>query len=118
MRLVDRDRLEAYLAEREAAAPRGIAPRARGAVAPLSAAQQQIWLHAQLAPELPLYNEPFTIRRRGPLDVAALEAALAEIVRRHEAWRTTVQLDGGQPVQVVQPTAAIALPVVDLTAMP
>ena len=118
MRLVDRDRLEAYLAAREAVAPRGITPRPRAARAPLSAAQQQIWLHAHLAPELPLYNEPFTIRRRGPLDVAALEAALAEIVRRHEAWRTTIQVDGGQPVQVVQPATAVPLPVVDLTAMP
>ena len=88
MRLVDRDRLEAYLAEREAAAPQAIVPRARGPVAPLSFAQQQVWLHAQLAPELPLYNEPLTIRRRGPLDVAALEAALTELVGRHEAWRT------------------------------
>jgi aspartate racemase len=118
MKLIDHDRLEAYLAAREAVAPRGITPRERGARVPLSAAQQQIWLHAHLAPELPLYNEPFTIRRRGHLDVAALEAALAEIVRRHEAWRTTIQVDGGQPVQVVQPATAVPLPVVDLTAMP
>jgi amino acid adenylation domain-containing protein len=117
MRLVDRDRLEAYLAEREAAAPRGIAPRARGAVAPLSFAQQQVWLHAQLAPELPLYNEPLTIRRRGPLDVAALEAALAALVARHEAWRTTFTVDDGAPVQVVQPPFKVKLPVEDLTAL-
>ena len=118
MKLIDHERVEAYLAEREAVAPRGITPRPRGARAPLSAAQQQIWLHAHLAPELPLYNEPFTIRRRGSLDVAALEAALGEIVRRHEAWRTTVQVDGSHPVQVVQPAAAIHLPVVDLSGMP
>src|SRR5258705_11042602 len=110
MRLVDRDRLEAYLAERDATAPRPIAPRPRGAPAPLSFAQQQVWLHAQLAPGLPLYNEPLTIRRRGPLDVSALEAALTEIVRRHEAWRTTFTLEGGAPVQTGQPPFATTLP--------
>ena len=117
MGLVDRDRLEAYLAERDAAAPGTIAARPRGAVAPLSFAQQQVWLHAQLAPELPLYNEPLTIRRRGPLDVAALEAALTEIVRRHEAWRTTFTVERGVPVQVVQPPFPVKLPVEDLTAL-
>ena len=118
MRLIDRDRLEAYLADRDAAAPRGIAPRPPGAPAPLSAAQQQIWLHAHLAPELPLYNEPFTIRRRGPLDTGALQTALSEIVRRHEAWRTSIQVEAGGPVQTVQPPFTVALPVVDLTALP
>jgi len=117
MRLVDRDRLEAYLAERDAIAPRTVTPRPRGVTAPLSFAQQQVWLHAQLAPDLPLYNEPLTIRRRGPLDVAALEAALAELVRRHEAWRTTFALERGAPVQVVNPPFAVRLPVEDLTAM-
>src|SRR6267142_4064526 len=117
MRLVDRDRLEAYLAERDATAPRTVTPRPRGATAPLSFAQQQIWLHAQLAPELPLCNEPLTIRRGGPLDVVALEAALAELVRRHEAWRTTFALEHGAPVQVVNPPFAVKLPVEDLTAV-
>src|SRR5207237_408447 len=111
------DRARAYLAERDAAAPGTIAARPRGAVAPLSFAQQQVWLHAQLAPELPLYNEPLTIRRRGPLDVAALEAALTEIVRRHEAWRTTFTVERGVPVQVVQPPFPVKLPVEDLTAL-
>jgi amino acid adenylation domain-containing protein len=118
MSVIERERLEAYLAQREAAGPRGITPRAPGADAPLSFAQQQIWLHAQLAPELPLYNEPFTIRRLGPLDVAALEAALSEIVRRHEAWRTTVRADGGQPIQVIHAPSPIRLPLVDLTGTP
>ena len=36
-----------------------------------------------------LYNEPLTVRHHGPLDVRVLEQALSEIVRRHEAWRTT-----------------------------
>jgi amino acid adenylation domain-containing protein len=91
---------------------------AHGDKAPLSFAQQQIWLHAQLVPELPLYNEPVTISRRGPLDVPALERALTEIVRRHETWRTVFSVEDGEPVQVIQPIAPVHLPLVDLSSMP
>jgi surfactin family lipopeptide synthetase A len=108
--------LEQYLQQRSekpgvaAAIPR----RNPGAVIPLTSAQQQVWLHAQLAPELPLYNEPFTVHRHGPLDLSALERSLNEIIRRHEAWRTTFVVVDGQPVQVVHPPFAIDLPFHDL----
>src|SRR5208282_4407889 len=88
------------------------------AVIPLTFAQQQVWLHAQLAPELPLYNEPFTVHRKGRLDVTALERSFTEIIRRHEAWRTTFAIVDGQPMQVVHPSFEIKLPVVDLRNLP
>ncbi len=81
---------------------------------PLSCAQEQIWLHTQLAPDVPMYNEAVVIDRKGPLDVAAMEKSLSEIIRRHEAWRTNFELVDGQPVQLVREAEAIALPVVDL----
>src|SRR5581483_12479277 len=37
-----------------------------------------------------------------------------ELLRRHESLRTTFQLDNDQPVQVIHPTGAFHLPVVDL----
>ena len=49
-----------------------IARRGPGIAAPLSFGQEQIWIHAQLAADLPIYNEPLTIRRTGPLELAAL----------------------------------------------
>ncbi len=95
-----------------------IRPAVKGNAFPLSFAQQQIWLHAQLVPSLPIYNEPVTLRRHGTLDVTALGRALSEIVRRHQAWRTTfVPLDG-EPVQVVQPAVAVQMPQVDLSHLP
>jgi amino acid adenylation domain-containing protein len=96
---------------------RGI-PRLAGNLAPLSFAQQQIWLHAQLVPDIPIYNEPVTIRRDGPLDVAVLERALTEIVRRHQAWRTTFTVVEGEPVQRILPAAPVQLRVVDLSRLP
>ncbi|HEV2714709.1 MAG TPA: cytochrome P450, partial [Terriglobales bacterium] len=80
--------------------------------APLSFAQEQIWLHCQFAKDL--YNESVTVYRRGPLDVTALQRSLGEVIRRHEAWRTTFKVIEGQPVQVVRPAYEPNLEVVDL----
>src|ERR1700681_158714 len=76
--------------------------RQPGERVPLSHAQEQVWVHARLAPELPLYNEPVTIHYSGILDVSALERAFNEILRRHEAWRTRFVVADGQPFQEVQ----------------
>ena len=95
-----------------------IRPSVNGQPAPLSFAQQQIWLHAQMVPGLPIYNEPVTLRPRGAVDVPTLGRALTEIVRRHQAWRTNFALVDGEPVQVVQPVAPVLLPQVDLSNLP
>ena len=97
-----------------------ITPRPRGNTAPLSLAQEQVWLHGQMAPPgVPVYNETLTIRRSGSLNLAALERTFAETIRRHEIWRTTFELRDGQPVQVVHPAeAAFKLPLVDLRDIP
>src|SRR5271168_5139326 len=112
--------LEQYLQQRShtTSAVDVIPRRPPGVSIPLTLAQKQVWLHAQLAPDLPLYNEPFTIHRKGPLDALALERSLNEIIRRHEAWRTTFAIVDGEPVQVVHPPFEIKLPVVDLRYLP
>nr|QEO74241.1 condensation domain-containing protein [uncultured bacterium] len=53
----------------------------------------------------------------GPLDVAALERAVKEVVRRHEVLRTTFRAVDGMPVQVVAPSAEVPFEVVDLRAL-
>jgi condensation domain-containing protein len=85
---------------RSAAAPeRTVSRRPPGAVVPVSFGQEQIWLHSQLAPEVPLYTESLTIRRNGPLDPEALLASFREVVRRHTIWRTTFMWSEGQLIQ-------------------
>src|SRR5205807_1758056 len=96
----------------------GIPRRANRATAPLSFAQQQIWLHAQLAPDVPLYNEPFTIRYRGALEPAALTRALSDLIARHEAWRTVFAIEDGRAVQRVLPSSAVDVPFTDLRHLP
>ncbi len=94
--------------------------RASGSSAPLSFEQQQLWLLAQLIPDVPVYNEAVTVRVRlpGPLNVVALEQSLNEIIRRHEAWRTSFPIVNGQPVQMISPPSPLALPLVDLSHLP
>jgi surfactin family lipopeptide synthetase A len=94
--------------------------RARETPALLSLPQEQVWRLDQTAGKLaPLHNESITIHRHGLCDIAALEASLAEIVRRHEIWRTTFDVLAGQPVQIVHDApATFKLPVTDLRSLP
>jgi hypothetical protein len=93
--------------------------RAREIPAPLSLAQEQVWRLDQTAGKLaPLHNESITIHRRGPCDPALLQRSLAEIIRRHEIWRTTFETVGGRPIQIVHPApAGFKLPVADLRTL-
>jgi amino acid adenylation domain-containing protein len=101
-----------------ATAPEPIAPRDPIRAVPLTAEQSQLWLHAQMAPDMPLYNESITIHRLGRYDHAALERALSEIVRRHAIWRTAfVEVDGDLVQQVAAPFA-VTLPLIDISHLP
>ncbi len=95
-----------------------IRPRPAGAgPLPLSCSQRQLWFLDQLAPGNPFYNNPAALRLRGPVDVGALAAALAEVVRRHEALRTVFESADGEPSQVVRPPGPVPFPVTDLSAL-
>src|SRR5262249_33538326 len=94
-------------------------PRRKGSgPAPLSFAQQQLWLIHQMAPDSPAYNLPRAVRLTGLLDLQALRQSLNEIVRRHESLRTTFAMQDDQPVQVISSTSSLAIPVLDLEALP
>jgi amino acid adenylation domain-containing protein len=82
---------------------------------PLSFAQQRLWFLNQLEPSLLAYNISKAIRLTGQLNVAALEQAFNEIVRRHEVLRSTFHTVEGRPILVIAPSFTSGLPVVDLT---
>ena len=82
--------------------------------APLSFAQQRLWFLDQYEPENILYNIPAAIRLHGALDVTALERSLNEILKRHEALRTTFAVVDDGPVQVVHEARDFSLTVVEL----
>lgn len=70
---------------------------------PLSFAQRRLWFLHQLEPNNPVHNLGAAVRLQGRLDVPALDAALREIVRRHEVLRTGYLAAGAEPAQVVMP---------------
>ncbi|HEV2727439.1 MAG TPA: condensation domain-containing protein, partial [Solirubrobacterales bacterium] len=75
-----------------------VSARRGGGPVPLSFAQQRLWLLDQLEPGKALYNVPVAVRLRGELRVGAMQAALSEVVRRHEVLRTTFATVEGSPV--------------------
>ncbi|MCP3105513.1 amino acid adenylation domain-containing protein, partial [Myxococcus sp. K15C18031901] len=85
---------------------------------PLSFAQQRLWFLDRLEPGSALYNIPLAVRLEGALDEAALEKSLGEVVRRHEALRTSFEEVEGQPVQRIHPARAFELRVEDLREVP
>jgi amino acid adenylation domain-containing protein len=94
-----------------------IVPLADGRAPRLSFGQEGLWFLDRLRPGLAFYNIPEALRLSGPLDGAALERALGEIVRRHHALRTVFPERDGAPVQVVAPFGGFALPVEDLSLL-
>lgn len=107
--------LRSILAGRQVADPPTRPRRDRG---PATFAQEQLWFLDQLLPGTPNYNVPFAFTLDGPLDVAALEGALGELARRHDALRTVLRPEPGGLTQQVHPEAEIGLPVRDLSSAP
>ncbi|MGY5311001.1 amino acid adenylation domain-containing protein, partial [Nocardia gipuzkoensis] len=83
---------------------------------PLSPAQQRMWFLNRFDQSATAYNIPVALRLSGRLDVPALQAAVGDVVARHEALRTRYPQLDGEPVQLVEPAAeaAAALRPIDL----
>ncbi|MEG3162875.1 condensation domain-containing protein, partial [Sphingomonas sp. LB2R24] len=103
--------------------------RAAGTIAPpidvaqrpstllLSYAQERLWFLEELGHAGAAYNMPLSLRLTGVLDTDALEASLAELVRRHESLRTGFGSETGKPFQCIAPAVEMPLAVVDLTLL-
>ncbi|HYO58089.1 non-ribosomal peptide synthetase [Archangium sp.] len=101
---------------RRSEGPPAIARVPRDRPLPLSFSQQRLWYLDQLEPGNVAYNNPSALRLRGRLDAAALERALNEVVRRHEALRTTFALEDSGPVQRIAESLSVPLQVTRLEA--
>ncbi|HEX8354146.1 MAG TPA: amino acid adenylation domain-containing protein, partial [Pyrinomonadaceae bacterium] len=102
----------------DAADPREVITRRReSGPFPLSFAQQRLWFLNVMEPNSP-YIIAANFQLTGRLDAWALEQTLNEIVRRHEALRTSFAAVEGQPAQVITPDVTLAMPVHDLSGLP
>ncbi|MFD8396077.1 condensation domain-containing protein [Streptomyces sp. NPDC059680] len=76
--------------------------------------QEGIWLAQRLDPEHARYHVPLSWAVDGPIDVAALRAALAHLIARHELLRSGFVEQDGRPHLEVMPPWTPDLDEVDL----
>jgi amino acid adenylation domain-containing protein len=112
------ERIEEVYRKEQRLSVRPMSPVSREKHLLLSYAQQRLWFLDQYEPNSSVYNIPSALRLRGPLDVAALEQSLNQIISRHESLRTTFSMVDGEPVQVIAASVNLSLPVVDLRGYP
>ncbi|WP_410874025.1 amino acid adenylation domain-containing protein [Nocardia sp. A7] len=84
---------------------------------PLSLAQQRMWVVNQLDPTSGSYNIPFAIRLSGDLDVAALDAAVTDVLGRHESLRTYFPVAGGAEAAADDTAVADGMPVQEIRSV-
>ncbi len=85
--------------------------------APLSSAQARLWFLNQLDPRsVAAYNIVAAVRIRGPLQPAALRAAVQALAARHETLRTSFAAVAGKPEQRIAASVDVPFVEVDLAA--
>ncbi|MBF6331068.1 non-ribosomal peptide synthase/polyketide synthase [Nocardia transvalensis] len=89
------------LADSALATRPALTPQPRTGPAPLSYAQRRLWFLQRLEGNHTAYNEPYALRLHGKIDAAALAAALADVIARHESLRTVFPEHDGRPRQQV-----------------
>ncbi|WP_326768770.1 condensation domain-containing protein [Streptomyces sp. NBC_01591] len=85
---------------------------AAAALVPLAPTQRRMWVSEQLRPGRTEYNVVDLWAIDGPLDMTALEAAVSDVLQRHEALRTTFHLIDGEPMQRIHAVSAVGLEVI------
>ncbi|MEU1215511.1 amino acid adenylation domain-containing protein, partial [Streptomyces sp. NPDC005790] len=83
----------------------GVTRRERPEVVPLSYAQRRLWFLHKLEGPGATYNIPLALEIEGRLDVEVLEAAVNDVVARHEPLRTVIGEREGDPEQVIREPA-------------
>ena len=95
-----------HLTGRAAARPPLVKHESREPV-PQSPAQRRLWFFEQLQSGTANYHIPLAYSVRGPLDVAALQDALVDLMDRHESLRTIFPVTAGVATQRVLPAASV-----------
>jgi amino acid adenylation domain-containing protein len=88
-----------------------------GGPLPLTESQMEIWLAAQMSDEASCaFNESVSMRMSGRLNAAALQAAMTQVVARHDALRAQFS-PTGEEMRIAAP-GTFDYPTTDLSAQP
>ncbi|MFB9329944.1 amino acid adenylation domain-containing protein [Paenibacillus aurantiacus] len=76
---------------------------------PSTSAQKRLYVLSRLDGAATSYNIPMALRINGPLERERLEYAFGELIRRHEALRTSFDTVQGELVQRIEPEARLVI---------
>ncbi|TCP59053.1 amino acid adenylation domain-containing protein [Tumebacillus sp. BK434] len=93
-------------------------PRRPPGESPLSYSQERIWVIEQMEPDAAAYNVPFVVSITGVLDYDLLSKSINEVVRRHEALRTSFQETDGTPTLFIHDELDIPIEIFDIRHVP
>ncbi len=82
---------------------------------PLSFHQEMVWDFERKYPGTARFNGCLTFRITGDLDLAALQFAVDEMLRRHEVLRTSYDVRDGKSVAIIQPQRPVPIVIEDLS---
>jgi amino acid adenylation domain-containing protein len=85
---------------------------------PCSFAQERIWEFTSRRGTPSSYAMAYVTGLHGPIDVAAMRAALSHVAGQHEPLRTSFIERDGVPLQVVRPREETEVPLDDVSAEP
>jgi len=108
-------KMKAAAAKKSRADKFKIPPRRGSGPWPASEDQTALWFFHQMDPKTYAYNNGTGVRIKGPVDLEVLGLAVNELLRRHEALRTTLYAVGDDLFQKVTPHLEIDLPLTDIS---
>lgn len=76
-------------------------------VFPVTYEQEAMWIHDRMDPDPSIYLESWVCRLRGSVDPSAVEWAVTQILGRHQALRSSIDLHADRIVQIVHDDAAV-----------
>jgi hypothetical protein len=90
-----------YMANSEENKYKSIKPTVKKKYYELSAAQGRLYIVQQLRPESTSYNIPDMVYLDKSTDIAGVERAFRELIKRHESFRTSFKMVEGKPAQEI-----------------
>ncbi|WP_371859710.1 SDR family NAD(P)-dependent oxidoreductase [Tengunoibacter tsumagoiensis] len=75
----------------------------------LSSGQKRLYILQQLYPESTAYNDVMAYTLEGELDIVRFEEVFQHLLERHESFRTSFDIQDGEPVQTIHPSIPFTL---------